>query len=189
MRDTPLSLYGFPPEALDEAFRRAQAELRAAVDGDAHPIGAEPVADRCRDFDDEPTDRLLDGGELLHVVREPLEWLLTLAHRLASDDGEHVAAVDRLRATFHGRLAGRPIAVRRNDALIAFGLLVGALDATVVRQAVTKSIADGVATILACEGAAIAAQLIKLADSLPVVGHRAEPSRPRRCRSVRPTPL
>jgi len=190
MQNNPCSPFGLPPSALEDAFQRAHAHTCAAVaalrGSPASSVGDTPgpeVADR----DDEAgAERVLRGAELLHVVREPVEWLLTLAHRLASGDPDDVAAVDRLRATFHTRLAGRPIGVRRSDALTAFGLLVSALDPSVVLQSVTKTIADGVATMLGCEGAALASHLASLADATPSVAvHRACVSRPRRNRTSR----
>jgi hypothetical protein len=188
MQNEPQSPFGLPPSALENAYKRAHglafltAELGA---GASSSLGDTPdVGDR--DDADVDAERLLGGAELLHVVREPVEWLLTLAHRLASSDPEDVAAVDRLRAAFHARLAGRPIGVRITDALTAFGLLVSALDPSVVLQSVTRSIADGVATMLACESAALAAQLASLADALPAVSvQRTCVPRPRRGRTPR----
>jgi hypothetical protein len=174
---------GLPSNVLDAAFARARADLRAAVDHavDASPLGDDPAAG------DDHGERLLGANELLHVVREPVEWLLSLAHRLASRDIDDVAAIDRLRLAFHGRLAGRPIGVRMNDALTAFGLLVGALDPRVVLASVTKSIADGVATILTYEGATFAAQLCELAETFPgLVVERPGVERQRPSRSARP---
>lgn len=186
MQNDPMSPFGLSPSAFENAYQRAHgrafltAELRA---GAASSLGDTPDAG---DPDDAEVDaeRALGGAELLHVVREPVEWLLTLAHRLASGDPDDVAAIDRLRAAFHARLAGRPIGVRVTDALTGFGLLVGALDPSVVLQSVTKTIADGVATMLACESAALAAQLASIADALPAMPlHRPRAPRSRRGRT------
>jgi len=187
MQNDPFSSFGLPADALDAAFARAQAELRAAAGRADDGRDLDEEVTKTRDGESRPSDDLeplLDGDELLHVVRDPVEWLLSLAHRLASGDADDVAAVDRLRAAFHGRLAGRPTGVRMNDALTAFGLLVGALDPRVVLESVTKTIADGVATILSCEGAAFAAQLCGLADSFSVrpVHHARTASTPSRRR-------
>ena len=135
-------------------------------------------------------ERLLDGAELLRAVREPIEWLLTLAHRLAGGERDEVAAVDRLRAAFHARLAGHPLGVRMTDALVAFALLIGALDPQVVIEGVTRTVADGVATIVTLEGAALAVHLARVADRLPrLVVHHARMSRGRRGRSATSTSL
>jgi hypothetical protein len=187
----PFSTCGLPMSALEDAFQRAHAHARAAA-----PLGgvtASPLDPRPRpheEDDDASGDRLLDGHELLRVAREPVEWLLALAHRLASGDADDLAAVDRLRAAFHAQLVGRPIGVRMSDALTAFGLLLGALDPGVVLQAVSRTLADGVATILTCEGAAVAAQLARLADTLPAmsVHHTCVPQRRRRGTARRTRP-
>jgi len=153
------------PGALDAAFQRAHAELNvaeAAAIAEEAALGPEP------DPDDDAAERLLVGDELLHVARAPVEWLLALAHRLAAGDSDDVAALDRLNAAFHSRLAGRSIGVRGSDVLTAFGILVGALDRAVVLEAATKTIADGVATILVCEEVSLAADLANLVHAMPV---------------------
>lgn len=186
---SPFAPCGLSPNALEDAFQRAHAHAcTAPLGGFAVPLVVPPSGSGPRDHagaDDEP---LLDGNELLRVVREPIEWLLTLAHRLASGEPDDIAAIDRLRAAFHAQLAGRPIGVRMSDALTAFGLLLGALDPSVVLQAVTRTITDGVATILTYEGAALAAQLARVADTLPAMSvHHACVPRRRRSRTSRTT--
>lgn len=188
MQNGPFSPFGSPPSAFEDAFQRAHAHTcpAAALRGSASSVADTPGSDVPDGNAAAGAERMLGGAELLHVVREPVEWLLTLAHRLAAGDPDDVASVDRLRATFHARLAGRPIGVRRSDALTAFGLLVGALDPSVVLQAVTHAIADGVATMLTSEGVALAAHLTGLANVLPAVAvHRARGSRPRRGQTSR----
>ncbi|HEU4731292.1 MAG TPA: hypothetical protein VFT22_25535 [Kofleriaceae bacterium] len=185
----PFFTCGLPLSALEDAFQRAHAHAHAAAPlggVTAHPLDPRPRAHE--DDDDTRADPLLDGHELLRVLREPVEWLLALADRLASSDANDVAAIDRLRAAFHARLAGRPIGVRMSDALTAFGLLLGALDPGVVLQTVSRTVADGVATILACEGAAVAAQLARIVDTLPAmsVHHACAPQRRRRGTACRP---
>jgi hypothetical protein len=182
MQNGPLSSFGSPPSAFEDAFQRAHAHTcSAAARGSASSVGDTTGPDVVDGDDQVGAERVLGGAELLHVLRDPVEWLLTLAHRLAAGDPDDIVAVDRLRATFRARLAGRPVGVRKSDALTAFGLLVGAFDPNVVLHAVTKTIADGVATMLACEGAALAAHLACLADMLPAVAvPRACGSRPRR---------
>ena len=183
-----------PLGVFEEAFQRAHAHARAT----APPVSAgappaipisrtDPSDDSETAVDEEP---LLDGADLLRAAREPIEWLLTLAHRLAANDPEEIAAIDRLRAAFHARIAGRAIGMRRSDVLIAFALLVGALDRGVVLEGVTRTIADGVATLLTYEGVALAAQLARVADRLSVTTvHHACGPRSRRSRTARPTPL
>jgi hypothetical protein len=167
------------PSAIDAAFQRAHAELNAA---EAAAIAEEAALGPDPDPVDDAAERLLVGDALLHVARAPVEWLLALAHRLAAGDSDHVAALDRLNAAFHSRLAGRSIGVRGSDVLTAFGILVGALDRVIVLESATTTIADGVATILACEEVSLAAQLADLVSALPVAVQCVHVARPRRRR-------
>jgi hypothetical protein len=187
-------------EPLEDEFHRTRAHARAAARrSTASPgttqhaeAGAPPVCptsltelyEECVDHG----DPLLDGAELLRAAREPVEWLLTLAQRLSAGDSEELAAVDRLRAAFHARLAGRVIGVRMSDVLIVFALLVGALDLTIVQEGITRSIADGVGTLITCEGMSIATQLARIATSRPTANQARMPRR-RRDRSPGSTPL
>ena len=189
--------FAAPLGAHEEAFQRAHAHARAtAPHASAGGPQATPIS-RTDPPDDPETavdaaieeEPLLDGEDLLRAAREPIEWLLTLAHRLAANDPEEIAAIDRLRAAFHARIAGRAIGVRMSDVLVAFALLVGALDHRIVLEGVTRTIADGVATLLTYEGVALAAQLARVADRLSVTTlHPPRSPRPRR-RTARPTPL
>lgn len=180
MQNSPASPFFLSPGAIDAAFRRAHAELNAA---EAAAIADEAALGPDPDPVDDAAERLLVGDELLHIAREPVEWLLALAHRLAADDADHVAALDRLNAAFHSRLAGRSIGVRGSDVLTAFGILVGALDPAVVLESASKTIADGVATILACEEVSLVADLANLIGSLPVAVQCVRVPRPRRRRA------
>jgi hypothetical protein len=179
VQKVPRSPFDLSPGALDEAFQRAHAELHAAEAAAA----AEEAASGADHLDGDDADRMLLGDELLHAVREPIEWLLSLAHRLAAGDRDDVAAIDHLSAAFHSRLAGCATGVRMSDVLTAFALLVGALDPRAVLQAATKTIADGVSTILLCEGAALAAQLASLAEAVPVAVQRVCAPRAQRRRA------
>ncbi|MEO7733332.1 MAG: hypothetical protein ABIY55_20390 [Kofleriaceae bacterium] len=174
--------FGLSSSTLDEAFQRAQAELRAA-DAAASAEANASGADECRD-DDFP-ERWLLGHELLLAVREPIAWLLALTRRLATGDPEDTAAVDRLTAAFHSSLARDGIGVRASDALTVFGILVGALDPRVVLASATKTIADGVATILACEGAALAAEIARFAEEIPTAVYTARVPRTHSRRAAR----
>jgi hypothetical protein len=136
------------PSILDQAYARARANLtgeRPSTETISTPIG------NAASTDDRTVDQLLDGAELLRVIREPVEWLLALAHQLAGADPVDVAAIVRLRAAFHARLAGRPTGVRKTDLLVVFGLLVGALDPSVVVHAVPDTIGDRLAAVLDSE--------------------------------------
>lgn len=194
MQNDPLFAF-LPPGvalgALEDVFQIGQAKARtAAGHGATTTPAASPVSlgesSDATEPDDEP---LLDGVDLLRAMREPIDWLLTLAHRLAGAEPEEIAAIDRLRASFHARLAGRAIGVRRSDVLVAFALLIGALDPAIVLEGVRRTIADGVATLLTCEGLSIAAQLASIADHVPVAVHHMRTPRRARANTGRATRL
>jgi hypothetical protein len=154
---------------LDDALARARAELRAneaaAVDEEA-TLDHEPVTGESGAGDGFP-ERLIMGHELLLEVRAPIEWLLALVRRLATGDPESVASIDRLTAAFHSRLAGGGLGVRVADALTGFGILIGALDQSVVMESATRTATDGIATLLSCHSAAVAAQLMRVVERMP----------------------
>lgn len=179
----PSGLMAGTPEA---AFHRAHARAPAPPGTTAAPTACPVLRSESTDELDPHVEPLLGGADLLRAAREPVEWLLTLAHRLASGEPEETAAVDRMRAAFHSMLAGRAIGVRMSDVLIVFALLVGALDPAIVHHAVARTIADGVATLLTYEGVSLAARLAHIANSLPATVHHAQH---RRARTPRSTPL
>jgi hypothetical protein len=104
------------------------------------------------DRDEHSADPLLvNGGQLLRAVREPVEWLLGLARRLAGDDPVDIAAVARVHAAFCARLRGLPAQLRSSDLFIVLGLLLSALDPRVVVRAVADTIGEGLAAVLGSE--------------------------------------
>lgn len=192
-RHLPLFGPGLGLCPIEDAFERAHAHARATAPHDTTGmLGACPVAHaHLSDLGDpqEEDEPLLDGAELLRAAREPIEWLLMLAQRLAAGDPEEIAAVDRLRAAFHAAVAGRAIGVRMRDVLIVFALLVSALDLQIVHDSVTRSVADGVMALLTYEGVSLAAQLAEIANSMPAIAHQRRTPRSRRGRVPRATPL
>ena len=133
---------------LDQAYERARARLA----GEYPPI--EPISTPTCDAAGtakRTADQLLNGAELLGVIREPVEWILALAHQLADGDPVDVAAIVRLRAAFHARLAGRPTGIRKTDLLVVVGILVSALDPSVVVRAISDTIGDGLAAVFGSE--------------------------------------
>src|SRR4051812_38735117 len=142
----------------DQVFVRALQRAGVAptadpdVDPDAEPEPGEPGDDAPflpNDLAEHTSDPLLvDGTQLLRAVREPVEWLLGLARRLAGDDPVDVAAVARVYAAFCARLRGQRAHVRSSDLFIVLGLLLGALDPSVVVRAVADTLGDGLAAIL-----------------------------------------
>jgi hypothetical protein len=134
--------------SLDQAFARAVARLTA----DLEP----PPTDPAPPVNEAPTDiptveQLVHGAELFRILREPIDWLLSLAHRLAIDDPVDLAAVQRVRAVMLARLMGQPVGLRARDVLIVFGLLVSALDPLVVIRALSSTLSQGLAAVLESE--------------------------------------
>jgi hypothetical protein len=180
MQKAPDHHFDLSFSALEEAFQRARAELRASeASGDENAGTADEEASK--PFG----ERLLMGHELLLAIREPIEWLLALIRRLATGDPDDVAAIDRVTAAFHNRLGCGSHGVTVADALTAFGILIGALDPRIVLAAAKKTITDGVVTVLNVEGAALVAQIERLAEVLPTTVRHACASRARRGRGSR----
>ncbi|HEX7841474.1 MAG TPA: hypothetical protein VF469_28570 [Kofleriaceae bacterium] len=145
------------PAPAEQAFERfaehppADPAPASPEHSPADPAAAPPVTGD-ESAADEPTVELpIDGADLLRVIREPIEWMLALAERLAGDDPVDLAAVARLRVALLARLAGQPARIRKTDVLIVFGLLVGALDPSAVIHAVSDTIGDGFAAVLGAE--------------------------------------
>ena len=136
-----------PHSLLDQVYERAKQRLVAAAQ-QAEPEQAAMPADHDSDPDPRTVEQLLSGPELCRVLREPLAWLLSLAHGLAIHDPIDLAAVQRVRAATLTRLSGRPAGLRATDLLTVFALLVGALDPSVVFSAVSDALSDGLAAVL-----------------------------------------
>ena len=181
LTDYPFAL---TPDMFEEALQRARAELHAQ---EAAAVAEETAASTDdRGADDWP-ERLLLGHELLLAVRDPIEWLLALARRLATGDPDDVAAIDRLTAALHARMGrGGGLGVRVTDVLTAFGILIGALDPAVVVESATEAVTGGFATLLAIDGSALVAQIARLANAAKTSARRACASRPRVGRRTRP---
>jgi hypothetical protein len=133
---------------LDQLYERTRARPtgeRPSTEPSLTPLG--DVAST----NERTVEQLLDGTELLRVLRELIEWILALAHRISGGDPVDIAAIARLRAAFHAQLAGRPIGIRKTDLLIVFGLLFEALDPSVVFRTVSGTIGDGLAAVLGSE--------------------------------------
>jgi hypothetical protein len=175
MQKASVHPFGLSFSALEEAFQRARAELRAS-----QAAAAENAGNADEEASEPFGEPLLMGHELLLAVREPIEWLLALVRRLAAGDPDDVAAIDRVTAAFHNRLGCGSHGVTVADALTAFGILIGALDPQIVLAAASKTLADGVVTVLNVEGAALVAQLEQLADALPTTVRRSCASRAHR---------
>ena len=143
------------PFCLDEAMTRAYARAREVCGGAAPSTsdvlaahativaeGAGTQTDAAPEASATP-DRL-DVGELLGVLREPIEWIFTLAERRAHGDAIDVAAIHRVRDAVRARIASmingdgaaaNALRVRAPDLLTVASLLIGTLDPAVVQRA------------------------------------------------------
>lgn len=141
----------------DRAFSRAMTRVGIKPQMDPE-LGHEPGANGedalflPEDSDEENAEPLLvNGAQLLSTVREPVEWLLDLAGRLAGDDPVDAAAVARVHKAFCARLRGQPAHLRPSDLFIVLGLLLSALDPRVAARAVADTVGDGIAAVLRTE--------------------------------------
>ncbi len=141
----------------DRAFSRAMKRVGIKPQPDPDPdlepgAGGEEALFLPEDPDEEHTEPLLvTGAQLLGAVREPVEWLLDLARRLAGDDPVDAAAVARVHEAFCARLRGQPAHLRPSDLFIVIGLLLSALDPRVAARAVADTVGEGVAAVLGTE--------------------------------------
>jgi hypothetical protein len=172
----PSQSHSSPASFLEHAFARARARL----DVEPTPPDPDPAPGNDGSDDDDGTiDDLLDCGELLRVIREPIEWILALAHQLAGGDPIDVAAVARLRAALETRLAGQPARIRKSDLLVVLGLLIAAFDPKVVVRAVSDTISEGLAAVLGSE-TPVAFQVSGTVDPLAALGELLGAFRPQR---------
>jgi hypothetical protein len=162
---------------LDRVFARARARIGVG----RTPPEPEPdsTEEEAGDDDERTVEELLDGADLLREIREPIEWILALAHELAGADPVDVAAVARLRAAFHARLAGLPVRIRKSDLLVVAGLLIAAFDPSVVLRAVSETISEGLAAVLGSE-TPVAFQIRGPIDPLAALTELFAAFRPRR---------
>lgn len=139
--------------AFSRAMKRVGIQPQADPDPDPEPGAAgEDALFLAEASDEENTEPLLvNGAQLLGAVREPVEWLLNLARRLAGDDPVDAAAVARVHAAFCARLRGQPAHLRPSDLFIVLGMLLSALDPRVAARAVADTVGDGVAAVLGTE--------------------------------------
>lgn len=143
----------------DRAFSRAMTRVGIKPETDPEPdhepgASGEDALFLAEDSDEESAEAeplLVNGAQLLSAVREPVEWLLDLARRLASDDPVDAAAVARVHKAFCARLRGQPAHLRPSDLFIVLGLLLSALDPRVAARAVADSVGDGIAAVLGTE--------------------------------------
>ena len=167
----------------DRAFSRAMKRVGIQPETDPAPdpepgAAGEDALFLPEDSDEENTEPLLvNGAQLLGVVREPVEWLLDLARGLAGDDPVDTAAVARVHAAFCARLRGQPAHLRPSDLFIVLGLLFSALDPRVAARAVADTVGDGIAAVLGTES--------PIEGSVPETAGPPARQQPRRSRLLR----
>jgi hypothetical protein len=104
---------------------------------------------------DQQSDGRLEVAELLGVLRDPIEWVFTLAERRAQGDPVDIAAIHRVRdAVLHrvnDAIVGRPRVesprIRSADLWTVGGLLIDALDPGVVER-VLRGVGSSIADVL-----------------------------------------
>jgi hypothetical protein len=157
------------PSFLHDLLERALLGVRQASAGSA-PTVPDNCADTPRGGEhagthDTDTAKATDDvgrlelAELLGVLREPIEWVFTLAERHAHDDPVDIAAIHRVRDAVRNRvnaiMVGAPsvgtLRIRPADLLTVTSLLVAAVDPNLVQRAVRgvgNSIADALIVML-----------------------------------------
>ena len=160
------------PSFLHDLLERAFLGVRQASAGAAPtvpdscadaPRDSEHAGDDAHDTTDtaKPTDDVgrLELAELIGVLREPIEWVFTLAERRARGDAVDIAAIHRVRDAIRNRVnaiaVGAPSVgtprIRPADLLTVASLLVAAVDPTLVQRAargVGNSTADALVVML-----------------------------------------
>ena len=157
------------PSFLHDLLERALLGVRQASAGAAPAVpddgadaphggaqGPHDTTDTAKATDDVAR---LEIAELLDVLREPIEWVFTLAERNAHDDPVDIAAIHRVRDAVRNRvnaiMVGAPsvgtLRIRPADLLTVTSLLVAAVDPNLVQRAVRgvgNSIADALIVML-----------------------------------------
>jgi hypothetical protein len=155
------------PSLLQTLLEHAFLGARPASAGAAPTGGDMPDADAARgaDLADVATDATGDTGEsvgrlelaeLLGVLRDPIDWVFTLAERRAQGDPVDIAATHRVRdAVLHrvnaiivGAPWAEPPRIRPADLWTVTGLLIDTLDPSLVER-VMRGVGTRVADVLA----------------------------------------
>ena len=152
--------------------------------GDIPGAGADPAdddtgigVDAAGDDTGHPSDAAgrLELGEVLGVMRDPIEWVFTLAERRAQADPVDIAAIHRLRdAVLHridaiivGVTSAESPRIRSADLLTVGGFLFDALDPSLLQRAlrgVRTGLADALNAMLQVE---LAGQVASAAAPFP----------------------
>jgi hypothetical protein len=150
---------------LEHTFLGARPSANAApTSGDiphADAARSADLADVDTDVDTDATDTgesvgRLELAELLGVLRDPIEWVFTLAERRALGDPVDIAATHRVRdAVLHrvnaiivGAPWAEPPRIRPADLWTVSGLLIDTLDPSLV-QGVMRGVGTRIADVLA----------------------------------------
>jgi hypothetical protein len=137
------------------------APIRGDIPGADPAPGVDPsIGDADSDVETDATDTADAGGrlelaELLGVLRDPIEWVFTLAERRAHADPVDIAAIHRVRdAVLHrvnavivGTACAEPPRIRSADLWTVAGLLIDALDPSLVER-VLRGVGSSIADVL-----------------------------------------
>ena len=137
------------------------APTRGDIPGADPAPGVDPsIGDADTDVETDATDTADAGGrlelaELLGVLRDPIEWVFTLAERRAHADPVDIAAIHRVRdAVLHrvnavivGTPCAEPPRIRSADLWTVAGLLIDTLDPSLVER-VLRGVGSSIADVL-----------------------------------------
>lgn len=148
----PVSAPSLLQTLLEHAFLGARSASPGAaptggdIPGPDPALGADPAVG---DFDSDATDTAdmdavgrLELAELLGVLRDPIEWVFTLAERRAQGDPIDIAAIHRVRdAVLHrvnavivGGPRAEPPRIRSADLWTVANLLIDTIDPSLVER-------------------------------------------------------
>jgi hypothetical protein len=93
-----------------------------------------------------------DWKPVLGAMTDVIDWALDIAVALAKGIEEDQAAIEKVRASFHAWMGGRPTEIEVSDLLVTFGTILAAIEID-----------------LDIDSSAVIAPLEAMADAVPVV--------------------
>ena len=70
----------------------------------------------------------VDWKPLYRALQNSIDWALDIAAKLAAPYPEEVDAIERVRSFVRAKLLGRPAQVRIADVMLAFGIIIAAIE-------------------------------------------------------------
>ena len=70
----------------------------------------------------------VDWQPLYRALQNSIDWALDIAAKLAAPYPEEVDAIERVRAFVRAKLLGKPAQVRVADVMLAFGIVIAAIE-------------------------------------------------------------